>query len=99
VLVKKKSYRKKKKFYVTVIWTWWRPISHAQNKRSQIILLKHSDISWPLLIAQWMWEKPNSTEPTKTTFNYKRKHYEVLFNCFNPEAVHYCITRSTALLA
>jgi len=46
-----------------------------------------------------MWEKPNSTEPTKTTFNYKRKHYEVLFNCFNPEAVHYCITRSTALLA
>jgi len=25
VLVKKKSYRKKKKFYVTVIWTWWRP--------------------------------------------------------------------------
>jgi len=54
VLVKKKSYRKKKKFYVTVIWTWWRPISHAQNKRSQIILLKHSDISWPLLIAQWI---------------------------------------------
>lgn len=74
------------------------PTRHAV--RSQNHLLKYSGISWSLLIPQiTTWYGRSPTEPTKTTFHYKRK--QIVTNCLTTQrqfTVIPCLTRSTCLI-